>query len=193
MSSFLPSTLRRVKSLGYAVFASGRDYDLNIIGIRSPNIEAGQFDDELQVWYQLDKRWYCRAYQITTDPGVPYLENGNPAGTAILQAKQYRSGWTFGRHRGRYECLVQNTAVSVHRDGNKDHKLDLDAPVKTGFYGINFHHQGNSTSGIVGRASAGCQVFRVKSDFEDFYQLCRSQHTKNGAGWDTFTYTLLQD
>ena len=191
--TFLPAMLRRVESKGYAVFASGRDYDLNIVGIRSPNLEAGKFDDALQVWFQMDKRWRCRSYQLTTDPGVPWLKDGNPAGTAILQAKQYRSGWTFGRHRGRYECLVQNTAVSVHRDQDKDTQLDLDAPIATGWYGINFHHQGRSTKEIVSRASAGCQVFRFQSDFEDFYQLCRLQYTNNGSGWDTFTYTLLQD
>lgn len=188
---WLPAMLRRVESMGYRVFASGRDYDLNIIGIRSANLEANTFDDELQVWFQLDKRWHCRSYQITTDPGTPYLENGNPAGTAILQAKQYRSGWTFGRHRGQYECLVQNTAVSVHRDGNKDTTLDLDAPIATGWYGINFHHRGSYTGETVGRGSAGCQVFRIRSDFEDFYSLCRLQYSTNG--WDTFTYTLLQD
>jgi hypothetical protein len=190
--TFLPAMLRRVESKGYAVFASGRDYDLNIVGIRSPNLEAGKFDDELQVWFQIDKRWRCRSYQITTDPGVPWLKDGNPSGTAVLQAKQYRSGWTFGRHRGRYECLVQNTAVSVHRDQDKDTQLDLEAPIATGWYGINFHKAGTD-SDRVGKWSAGCQVFKRAADFEDFYQLCRLQYTKNGSGWDTFTYTLLQD
>ena len=185
----LPLILQKVKAMGFAVFAdSGHDYDLNIIGIRSSARLAGAFDDQIQVWYQLGGQWHGHAWPVTCDPGVPWLEDGNAKGTAILVEGQYCAGWKIGRHRGKYEALVQNTEVSVYRDGNKDRTLDLDSPIETGRFGIHIHKAGRNSS-AVGRWSAGCQVFKRAEDFEAFMKLCKLQASVNG--WDSYTYTLI--
>ena len=186
--SFLPRTLQSIANLGYTVF-SGRDFDLNIIGIRGRSRLAGAFDDEIQVWYQKAGQWHCRSWPVTTDPGVPWLENGLAKGTAILGEGQHRGAWTFGKHRGQYDALVQCKPMPVYRDANKDRRLDLDSPIETGLWGINAHKAGRDSS-AVGRWSAGCTVFKRAADFEEFMALCRQQ--KRANGWDTFSYTLVR-
>ena len=52
MMSDLPDILKRVADAGFAVFASDRDYDLNIIGLRNPDGRANQFDDLLYCIYK---------------------------------------------------------------------------------------------------------------------------------------------
>lgn len=187
--TFLPKTLQSIADLGYSVFSGGRDFDLNIIGIRSASRLAGSFDDEIQVWYQKSDQWHCRAWPVSCDPGVPWLENGLAKGTAILVEGQHRGAWTFGKHRGQYDALVQCKPMPVYRDANKDQILDLDSPIETGIWGINAHKAGRN-SNTVGRWSAGCQVFKRSADFEEFMSLCRQQ--KRANGWDTFTYTLVR-
>ena len=187
--TFLPKTLQSIADLGFSVFSGGRDFDLNIIGIRSASRLAGSFDDEIQVWYQKSDQWHCRAWPVTCDPGVPWLENGLAKGTAILVEGQHRGCWTFGKHRGQYDALVQCKPMPVYRDANKDQILDLDSPIETGIWGINAHKAGRN-SNTVGRYSAGCQVFKRSADFTEFLALCQQQ--KRANGWDTFTYTLVR-
>ena len=40
----LPPVLQRIDALGHEVF-TGENYDLNLFGIRSAQIRAGDFDD----------------------------------------------------------------------------------------------------------------------------------------------------
>ena len=63
---------------GHRVFddPNGRDYDLNIVGIRTAAIEADAFDDWLAVFYCLqDDRWEYHAFSATTDPSGYWLVN----------------------------------------------------------------------------------------------------------------------
>ena len=87
----LPPILQAVKAKGFAVFTDG-DYNLNITGIRSPERVANAFDDRLCVTYKRDDMWITETFEITTDPGSPYLLKplANTSGTAILVPGQYR-------------------------------------------------------------------------------------------------------
>jgi hypothetical protein len=178
---------------GYVFFEGRKPYDLNIVGVRSYNMRANKFDDNINVFYKNTKKdWEVRVYKITTDPGSYYLENPmKVAGTAIMVPGQYRSSHKIGTHKT-YEALVQRgkNPIKIYRDSNKDEILDMSSDTVTeGWYGINIHKAG-SNSKIVHKWSAGCQVFKTSSDFKDFMTLVNRAAKYWGP---TFTYTLLEE
>lgn len=129
-----------------------------------------------------------KQWEITTDPGLKTLKAPlNSKGTAILQAGQYIDTYKLGKHKNTYTALVQTEGkVTVHRDNNKDAKLDLTSQLDTGFFGINIHKAGMDSIQVDGW-SAGCQVFKRASDFEEFIRICKQ------SGQQTFTYTLFSE
>ena len=188
----LPPILQAVQSKGFAVFTNG-DYNLNITGIRSPERVANAFDDRLCVSYKLNDMWITETFEITTDPGSPYLLKplANTSGTAILVPGQYRGAYSIGKHRGQYLALVQTGKVKVYRDSNRDNILDMDPEtIQDGYFGINIHKR-DGTSDTVNGASAGCQVFRYEHEFNRMMYLAEKQVSERG--WKTFTYTLLEE
>ena len=188
-----PKILDRLEELGHAVFGGG-DYDLNIIGCRKKDGSTDSFDDSLTVVYKINGMWQVDRFRITTDPGKHWLLHPmRVEGTAILCPGQYRSCYKIGHHRGKYEALVQRGKVKVFRDSSKDTTIDMDpVSVMEGRFGINIHrayHKG--TTQRVDKYSAGCQVFSDAKDFNKFMLLCKKQ--KDLHGWDTFTYTLIEE
>lgn len=171
---------------GYRIREDGR---LNIVGIRSADLEAESFNDWICVFYTQAKpaRWVYFACPATTDPGEYYRLNPiNVNGTAILKPGQYIDGYRLGTHTG-YEALVQNKPVTVFRDDDKNGLLNVvGAKEETGFFGIHIHHSGANLSGAVGKWSAGCQVFDDILHFSMFIAMCRRQG-------GVFDYTLLTD
>ena len=188
----LPPILQAVQSKGYKVFTDG-DYNLNITGIRSPERVANAFDDRLCVTYKLNDMWNTETFEITTDPGSPYLLKplANTSGTAILVAGQYRGAYSIGKHRGQYLALVQSGKVKVYRDNDRDNILDMDPEtIQDGYFGINIHKRSGESDTVNG-ASAGCQVFRYEREFNRLMYLAQKQVRERG--WKTFTYTLLEE
>jgi hypothetical protein len=176
---------------GYTIFTN--PFQLNIVGIRSPNSKANSFDDTINVIYKTDSViWVQHSFKATTHPGLYWLTNpGNPAGTAILKPGQFSNSHRIGLHRGKYTALVQQNPVTVIRDNNADAELDFKSlNEQTGLFGINIHHAavGGSTKNV-DKYSAGCQVFANTDDFAFFMQLAQ-QH--KGLYNNNFTYTLLQ-
>ena len=82
----------------YAFFTKG-NYNLNIIGVRSPIKEANSFDDTMLVIYKKYDKWIIKEYPITTDAGLYWLEHPmNKKGTALLVPNQYRSTYKIDGH-----------------------------------------------------------------------------------------------
>lgn len=181
---------------GYAFFNSKKDYDLNIIGVRSDfgDKVTNKFDDLMFVIYWVNGELNMKTYDITTEPGMYYMTKklGNSKGTAILVPGQYRGCWMIGKHNGKYEALVQCRPVKVYRDGDFDMVYDkLPGSIDTGLFGLNIHRSNPVTHSItVDNWSAGCQVFAKASDFKEFMALCNEQKKRYGNG---FTYTLLDE
>lgn len=191
-------TLRKtMHAKGYVVYEGKtkdgqiRPYDLNIIGIRTHCNIPNRFDDRLMVFCRDDQeREVFRSYNITTDPGLYWLQNPmNIDGTAIMCPGQYRGAYKIGKHRG-YTALEQCGSIDFVRDFNRDGKLDFYSHFKE--YGIikaNIHRAtAGGTSKQVDKWSAGCQVFASSHDFEEFMMLCEKAREVWG---NTFTYTLL--
>ena len=144
-----------LKRLGHKVFERG-DYNLNLVGIRKSYQASNRFDDTIAAFYKVDGAWRISHWPVTTDPGWHHLEHGLNKGTAVLKEGQYPGAYQLGLHRGQYTALVQVKPVTVHRDANKDHRLDT-GRTETGLFGINIHRAGQwAASTVVDKWSAGC-------------------------------------
>jgi hypothetical protein len=189
----LPKILEEVKKAGHAIFENG-DYDINLIGVRNPDGVPNKYDDILYVVYKKNNLWQVESFQITTDPGLYFLENPiNVLGTAILCPGQYKGVYRVDYHRGKYLALCQRKPVKCFRDNNRDKIIDM-APgtISTGRYGINLHrsHAEYEVKNI-NKYSAGCQTLRKAEDLDRVLYLVNMQF-KEHPTWDkSITYTLL--
>lgn len=188
--------LDRMKNLGHAVFENdSRNYNLNIIGIRSKTAKLDEFGCQLMVAWKYKGVWYSKSYRITTYPGRHYMVDKllNPLGCAILVPGQYRGVYAIRLHRGKYEALCQTHGpVNVFRDRNRDTKFDKDKhTIVSGDFGMNIHNSpDNQVTVRVGAWSAGCQVFSDDREFFDFMRLCGLARDIYG---NKFTYTLIDE
>jgi len=185
-----PPILNRVESLGYKIFTQ-KEYDLNIIGIRSQDRRPGLFDDEIRVCYKEGFDWIEERYKATTDPSIEqHRDPDNPKGVAVLKPGQYRGVYKIDKHGGKYFALCQRGAeVTVYRDNNKDEHTDY-INEESGYFGINLHRAHSHKIVQSTRAySHGCQVIQNPADFMRLMGLARLQV---GIGYDSFTYTLIE-
>ncbi len=186
----------RMRSKGHAIFENdSRNYNLNIIGIRSKTAKLDEFGCQLMLAWKYNGEWFDKSYSITTYPGKRYLMERllNPAGCAILVPGQYRNVYGIRLHRGEYLALCQTWGdVNIFRDGNKDTKFDKDVhTIKTGSFGINIHNSRDNQRTIrVGSHSAGCQVFADDKEFYEFMEIVTA--SRNNFG-NKFTYTLIDE
>lgn len=188
-----PRRLKQMRSMGYATFEN-KNYDLNLVGIRSNVRRADAFDDLFCVFYKDRGMWVEERYKCTVDAGAYWLQNPYKSeGCAILKAGQYRGLWSLDLHRGKYQALCQkdNAPVTVWRDNNKDLIHDHRSE-ETGYFGINCHRALQySVAHQVGRFSAGCTVIQHPADYSRLITLCKMQ--ENAGNGRTFTYTLIED
>jgi len=188
-----PPRIYQMRSMGYVTFED-KDFDLNIVGIRSRNRRADAFDDHLCVFYKERGLWVEERYDCTVDAGAYWMENPyKEEGCAILKAGQYKGLWSIDLHRGKYEALCQrdNAPVTVFRDDNKDLIHDQ-RNQETGYFGINCHRAMEyKIARQVGKYSAGCTVIQNPADFARLMTLCKMQEAA-GLG-SKFTYTLIED
>ena len=182
---------KAVKAKGYAWFEGAKDFDVNIVGVRTSstgNKVTNVFDDHMTVSYKENGEWKFKAWSCTTDPGTKGVkEFHNAAGVARLVEGQYRGSHTLGLHQGKYEALKQAKNVKVYRDANKDMTYD-ESKIQEGVFGINIHKAG-ADSTYVENWSEGCQVFKKSADFEEFMSICRKAAAIHGK---SFTYTLIE-
>lgn len=134
----------------------------------------------------------------TTDPGSYWTFNRmDPRGCFHMKPCFQENIWRLGRHMG-YPALT-NTGSVGHvkgwRDGNNnllyDEGVDID---DEGIYAINCHH-GWSTTGSIGKHSAGCQVILNKEVFEFYYNslIAGSRKGQEMKGEARFSYMLFMD
>ena len=174
---------------GYKVFE--KPYELNIVGIRSAEAKQNSFDDLICVFYKDNLgAWQYKCYPATTDPGTFYLNNPmSNLGTAALKSGQYIDSHQQGFHKGQYKALTQAKPITVYRDLDRNAIFDFGTKTTTGMYAINIHKAGLDSQ-VVNNWSAGCQVFKKSSDFDEFMKLTDKHKETNG---NKFTYTLLDE
>ncbi len=187
-----PPRLNQLRGLGYATFEE-KDFDLNLIGIRSRNRTPGRFDDLFMCIYRHGDQYVQEEYICTVDPSAEqHLDPTNPKGVAILKAGQYRGAYSLDMHRGKYLALCQrNAEVTVYRDNTLDRTSDH-IREESGYFGINLHraHEYKIVESTKWY-SMGCTVIQHPSDFARLISLCQIQRKLHG--YEKFTYTLLED
>ena len=189
---------KTLQAKGYAFFGleNKAAYNVNIIGVRSDEDIFNKFDDALVVIYRdRNKNWEVRSYSITTDPGKIWQEKPmNSKGCAILVPDQYRGVYKIDGHGVTgYPAMCQRLGnVKVFRDPDRDHEHDRDAgTIDEGMFGINIHRSRKyGEADLVNSYSAGCQVFKNTTDFNDFMKLANKSADKFG---NSFTYTLISE
>src|SRR5581483_7409736 len=112
----IPQLIALIKGKGFKVY--NRPYQLNIIGVRSPQTNSNSFDDFIHVLF-IDNaaKWHHYKFPATTDPGTYWLLHpSNVDGTAILPDGQYVDAYKIGKHKGQYDALIQAKPFTVIRD-----------------------------------------------------------------------------
>lgn len=194
MSYTIEQIKTAVKNKGYVWFDSPKDYDVNIVGVRS--LSTGKnvtnlFDDTLTLSYKINGVWQYHEWKITTDPGKKPTEIlRSSKGVARLKPGQYRGVYAVSLHNGKYEALCQRLGnVTVYRDNNKDTTYD-EKTTDTGMFGINIHRSSiYKDPSYVDYFSEGCQVFRYNSNFVEFMKIINKAKAVFG---NKFTYTLIE-
>jgi len=184
-----------MRQKGHIIFENdSRDFNLNIIGIRSKTAKLDEFGCQLMVAWKYHGQWKDCSFRITTYPGRRYMVQKllNPMGCAILAEGQYVSAYKRDYHRGKYLALCQRRDVVVYRDRDKDEQFDLEERTKMmGLYGINIHNSPDGmTTTRVGAHSAGCQVFSDDEEYKKFMNLINRAVENHG---NSFTYTLINE
>lgn len=165
--------------------------DFWLVGIRSNEDTWNTFDDKA---YLFKGETFIELYKITTNAGNDLLNPTNPRGEAVLKADGiYYDSWVRGRHRGKVEAYVQSVALPIHRDNDKDRKIEELGKAKLELVGINIHpstYNPDSTEErlLINGWSQGCQVF-AKRDGENSYDSFMAK-TK---GQRNLTYCLLNE
>ena len=194
MSYTIEIIKKAVQNKGYVWFDSPKDYDVNIVGVRS--LSTGKnvtnlFDDTLTLSYKINGVWQYHEWKITTDPGKKPTEIlRSSKGVARLKPGQYRGVYAVSMHNGKYEALCQRLGnVTVYRDNNKDTTYD-EKTTDTGMFGINIHRSSiYKDPTYVDYFSEGCQVFRYNSNFVEFMKIINKAKAVFG---NKFTYTLIE-
>jgi len=187
--------IRAMIKRGHVVFESDKkNFNLNIVGVRSSNPIPNKFNDTIVVFWKYEGCWNKIQMQATTLAGIHWLEKPmNPKGCAILKPGQYRSTWKIDKHNGKYDALCQRLdSVTVYRDNDKDREYDIvDGSQETGFFGINIHRASASRElEKVDKNSAGCQVIQDPVDYSLFMWICKAAELIWG---NKFSYTLLDE
>ena len=193
MAKTLNDIIRSAEKLGYKIDKS--PFKLNLIGVRNSSaINQQNFDDQIAYFYYDDKgRLNGKVAPATTDPSTAWLKDPmNTKGAAVLKSGEYKDAYALGKHRNQYEALVQVKPVTVIRDNDRDALINYLASTQTGLFGINIHKssKGKNNEDIIGRDSAGCQVFRNIPDFMDMMRLAQVSRSKHG---NKFSYILIDE
>lgn len=188
--------------MGYVFFKdNGKNYNLNIFGIRSADLTPGVYNDTIGVAWEYGKTKNLYVYKATTDPGLYYLNNPiNIIGTAVLVPGQYRGVYMLGTHRKgtkfEHRALVQVKPMRYWRVKDYDNYSQL--PIDEGeiyeeIAMTNLHSKprGFKETDDIGRDSAGCQVIaEVERYHTEFLKIVEEAAKVQG---NRFTYTLFYE
>lgn len=190
MNITVENIIRVMKSLGYSVFENdSKEFNLNIVGIRTNDMTANTFNDYLVVFWKFKGEWFYRHFPITTDPGTYFrLHPMNPNGTWIMAPAQNKACYTLGKYHGQ-DALVQIAPMYGYRDADRDNVLEPVGKLLFENAGTYIHLAGKK-SFTVDNWSAGCQVFENWVDGADFFELCKKAAVNFG---NKFTYTLITE
>jgi len=194
------AAMQKKEYLIYANTDYGRN-KLNIVGIKNvdKNINkpsTNYFSDIIVMFYYDDNGIrHERIGRFTSVPGLYYQATAFYPGqkrSIAMEEGQYVDAYKQGTHINTPLALVQKDKILYRRDKSLNSIYNNDGYEKAN-NATNIHSSGNygadDPKKLINNWSAGCQVFRNKSDFDWMgkaasYQIAKTNHK-------LFTYTLL--
>lgn len=205
-SDVINKIIKIVKDGGGEVFEQ-KGY-INFCGIRN-NVTNDSFNDTLYIYWKdvIDGTFKCvKTDAFTTKPGKNVIlnENGKSVskGVAIVKEGWHKNCWHIGVHnpdsdKNKHLALRQDVGVTdpmtITRDktqfgntGKYELRIFSDT-TEVGYPYTNMHRSGDSQGNSVNGWSAGCQVFRYISDFNEMMELAKKA---DDNGQKKFSYYL---
>lgn len=149
-----------------------------LCAVRSNEDDFNKFDDKL---YLFKGEQFIDVWKGTTNAGTDLLNPTNSRGEAVLQADNiFYDSHVRGLHRGKVMAYRQRIPLPIHRDYDRDKKIEELGEAQLELVGINIHPSSyvkGSTAerSLIGPWSQGCQVFAVRADFDKFMRLTEGQ------------------
>ena len=177
---------------------------INFCGVRNYTTD-NSFNDTLYIYWKENGEFKCVCTnQFTTKPGKKVVLNTDgkthSGGVAILKEGWQKDIWNIGSHKRKYTALC-STATNgnttqptvITRDNTQfglgpNYELRvIESKKEVGYFGINLHRSGQHQGYEVNDWSAGCQVFKMESDFNEMLAMA---HSAANSGQTTFSYFL---
>ena len=198
--------IKIVKDGGGEVFE--KEGYINFCGVRN-NATNDTFNDVLYIYWKdvTDGNFKCiKTSGFTTKPGKKSVFNTtgkmNSKGVAIVKEGWHPDVWHHGVHgvggSHPHQALRQDKditkPITITRDktqfgqsGNNYELRIFSDTEEIGYPYTNMHRSGDNQSNTVNGWSAGCQVFKNKSEFEEMLNMANFATSK---GQKTFSYFL---
>ena len=192
--------IKIVKSGGGEVYE--QDGYINFFGVRN-NVTNDTFNDSLYIYWKEGGVFKCVTTNgFTTKPGKRVIlgqdKVRNDGGAAILKEGWQKDIWCIGKHQNKYTALRSGGGSTkptiITRDktqyGQKGPNYELrifSNTTQSGYFGINFHKSGDPQGNNVNGWSAGCQVFKLKKEFDEMLNMAQYAASK---GQKSFSYFL---
>jgi len=184
--------IRFLQSKKYKVFSN--PHVLNIVGMRRKDDgrPTNKFDETMCVFFKNGNgNWELYEYTITTLPGYVPRTTKLPNLVSVLKLGQYVNQYQINFHQGKPEHPCLKFATTVNHMSKTVDKYDYASTTNTKNIGINIHRANASGSTLsVFNWSKGCQVFKTRSQFDQFLSFCYKQRDEGKKPY--FTYTLIK-
>jgi hypothetical protein len=175
--------LERVKTNARSFDVSKGDngYPSNywLCGIRSNEDAFDKFDDK---FYLFKGKEFRGVWAGTTNAGTDLLHPSNPQGEAVLEADHiFYDSHEYRSHRGKVMAYCQRISLPIHRDNNRNTKIEESGQAVWQNVGINIHPSSylvgsNLERPLIGAWSQGCFVWQKRTDFDWFMNKTKGQH-----------------
>jgi peptidoglycan hydrolase-like protein with peptidoglycan-binding domain len=179
---FASRIIKYMKAKGYQISVGTQEYNIvyveGINGDGTLNSDRADYFNDRRLVIQIlgGKPEIIGNWDGTTEPGYYYTYNTmNRNGAARIKFGQYKA-WRVGTHYGGgsdpHEALVQDAAITVHRDFNKD-LIRTGDKLDTGLFDINQHWGYDLPRNNISFGSAGCLVGRSREGHRQFMRLIK--------------------
>lgn len=147
------------------------------------------WDDKLGIIYDGNRIVWGMG---TTQPGKSPLQRDdvNKNGVFILRPDFYKNCFQKGKHKGKYDCLVQfgSGIFKGWRDNDRDGEFDISGTLWDDVRGLNFHTtRWDKLVQRVGDFSEGCMVVHDAKKFDEIMEVVY------GSDQALFSLALFQE
>ena len=165
----------------------GKLEDCNFFGIsNTEGLKLSVWNDPLGLYDKKNGIVYLG--EGTCSPSKWWTLN-HGKGVDHLMPGWYKRIWALGNHKGHLALVQGARKISTIRDANRNFEIDPSDEIVTdkAWWGIDMHttYRPIRTLGIIGQASAGCQVWKYWQDFEEIIK------TVKKSGQELFSYLLM--